>query len=184
MTTGHVFMAISLDGFVARQDHQLDWLMKQNTEGEEHGYDEFTASVDGIVMGSGSFKNVLTFGEWPYKKPVVVMSKSMTQANVPAELAGKVRVSALEPTALMQSLEKDGWSRAYVDGGKIVQSFIKCGLIDDFVLTIVPILIGDGKRLFGPIDGDIDLELISSTPFKSGMLQNKYRVAIGAEASK
>ena len=184
MTTGHVFMAMSLDGFVAREDHRLDWLMKQKTEGEEHGYAEFEASIDGIVMGSGSFKNVLTFGEWPYNKPVVVMSRSMTQANVPEELTSKVRVSSLEPVALMQSLEEDGWSRAYVDGGKIVQSFIRCGLIDDFVLTIVPILIGDGKRLFGPIDGDIDMELTSSTPFKSGMIQNRYRVVVGAEAGQ
>jgi dihydrofolate reductase len=183
MTTGHVFMAISLDGFVARKDDQIDWLTKQKTDPEEYGYAEFEASVDGIVMGSGSFKNVLTFGGWHYKKPVVVMSKTMSQADVPVELAGKVRVSALEPSELMQSLDEDGWSRAYVDGGKIVQSFINHGLIDDLNLTIVPVLIGDGKRLFGPIDADIDLELIGTKSFESGLIQSRYRVARGAEAN-
>jgi dihydrofolate reductase len=184
MTTGHVFMAISLDGFVARQDDQIDWLTKQKTDSDDVGYAEFEASVDGIIMGSGSFKNVLTFGGWHYKKPVVVMSKTMSQADIPERLEGKVSVSALEPTELMQSLKEDGWDRAYVDGGKIVQSFISSGLIADLNLTLVPILIGDGKRLFGPTDGDIDLELIRSTPFKSGLIQNLYRVATGAEASQ
>lgn len=182
MTTGHVFMAISLDGFVSRMDNKIDWLTKQDTEGEELGYEAFSASVDGIVMGSASFKNVLTFGEWPYKKRVMVMSKTMTQSDVPDELADKVQVTALEPAELMQLLEKEGWSRAYIDGGKIVQSFIQAGLIDDFNITIIPILIGEGKRLFGSIDTDIDLELISSTPFRSGLVQNQYRVA-GRDAS-
>ena len=94
MTTGHVFMAISLDGFVARQDNQIDWLTKQKTESEEHGYAEFEASVDGIIMGSGSYKNVLTFGGWHYKKPVVVMSKTMSQADIPKVGGQSSRVSS------------------------------------------------------------------------------------------
>lgn len=176
MTTGHVFIATSLDGFVARKDHQLDWLMKQNPDGEDHGYDDFTASVDGIVMGRGSYQNVLSFGDWPYSKPVVVMSKTLAQSDIPSELADKVCMTDLDPPELMQSLQKDGWSRAYIDGGKVVQSFVKCGLIEDFVLTIVPILIGDGRRLFGKVAGDIDLELIGVKYFKSGMVQTRYRV--------
>ena len=97
MTTGHVFIAMSLDGFVARADHQLDWLMKQNTEGEDHGFDAFMDGVDGLVVGRASYETVLTFGEWPYSKPVIVMSRSLLQGDVPAALAGKVEVSALEP---------------------------------------------------------------------------------------
>lgn len=177
MTTGHVFIATSLDGFVARKDHQLDWLMKQNTDGEDHGYDDFMAGVDGLVMGRGSYETVLAFGEWPYSKPVVVMSKTLSPSGIPAELADKVRLTELEPPELIQSLQEDGWRRAYVDGGKVVQSFIRCGLIEDFILTTVPILIGDGQRLFGAIDADIDLELISSKSFRSGLLQTRYRVA-------
>ncbi len=175
MTIGHVFMATSLDGFVARRDHSLDWLMKQNTEGEDQGYNDFIAGVDGIIMGRGSFQNVLTFDQWPYEKLVIVMSKSLTQDDVPKDLSGKVRVTTLEPKELMELLEAEGWKHAYVDGGKIVQSFIKAGLIEDITVTIIPILIGDGLRLFGEINGDIDLSLLESRSFQSGLVQNHYR---------
>ena len=76
--TGHVFLGVSLDGFVARLDHRLDWLTKHAATGEDHGYNAFMAGVDGIIMGSGSLRTVLTFGEWPYRKPVIVMSGSLT----------------------------------------------------------------------------------------------------------
>ena len=180
MTSGHVYIATSLDGFIARNNHQLDWLMKQPTQGEEHGYEAFMASVDGLVMGRGSYENLLTFGQWPYEKPVVVMSKTLSAADIPPALEGKVRLVDLDPPALMASLDEQGWSRAYVDGGRVVQSFIRCGLIEDLVLTTVPILIGEGLPLFGAIDGDIDLELIDTTAFKSGLVQTRYRIGKGA----
>lgn len=177
MTTGHVFIATSLDGFVARSDHQLDWLMKQDTAGEDHGFEEFMASVDGLVMGRGSYETVLGFDqEWPYAKPVIVLSRSLSQSDVPAALAEKVEVSALDPAALMVRLAKDGWSRVYVDGGRVVQSFIRLGLVESIVLTRVPILIGDGVPLFGEIERDIDLELLNSKSFGSGMVQSHYRL--------
>jgi hypothetical protein len=81
--TGHVFLGVSLDGFVARLDHRLDWLTKHAATGEDHGYDAFMAGVDGIIMGSGSLRTVLTFGEWPYRKPVIVMSGSLTPSAIP-----------------------------------------------------------------------------------------------------
>ena len=176
MTTGHVFIATSLDGCVARADHRLDWLTKQPTDGDDLGYDAFMDSVDGIVMGRGSYETVLSFGEWPYAKPVVVMSRTLSQADIPAELQGKVRLVDLDPPQLMASLHEDGWSRAHVDGGKVVQSFVRCGLIEDFVLTTIPVLIGEGIRLFGEIDMDVDLDLISVESFPSGLVQSRYRV--------
>ncbi len=176
MTTGHVFIATSVDGFVAREDHRIDWLTKQKTEGEEHGYNAFVATVDGIVMGRGSFENVLTFGDWPYTKPVIVMSRSMTAADLPSELAGKVELTAQAPAALMASLDARGWSRVYVDGGKVVQSFVRAGLIEDFHITTIPILIGQGLPLFGPLDADIDLDLLDTQAFPSGLVSRRYRV--------
>jgi dihydrofolate reductase len=176
MPTGHVFMATSLDGFVARKDHSLDWLMKQNTDGEDHGFDDFMASVDGLIMGSGSFKTVLAFESWPYQKPVIVMSHSLVENDIPAELESKVRLTQLSPQELILSLVKEGWKRAYVDGGKLVQSFIRAGLVQDMTITSVPVLIGEGVRLFGSIDDDIDLELIGSKSFNSGLVQNHYRL--------
>ncbi len=120
MTTGHVFMAMSLDGYIARADGGLDWLMKQRTDGEDHGYDAFMASVDGLVMGRGSFETVLSFEAWPYEKPVIVMSNTLGPDDIPDALRAKVCVTDQIPTALMESLSREGWRRAYVDGGKIV----------------------------------------------------------------
>ncbi|MCR9137312.1 MAG: dihydrofolate reductase family protein [Alphaproteobacteria bacterium] len=176
MTTGHVFMAMSIDGFVARQDHRLDWLMKQKTEGEDHGYDEFMASVDGLIMGSGSFRNVLTFGDWPYRKPVIVMSRSLTTGDIPLDVRDKVSITPLDPGGVMASLAKKGWRRAYVDGGLVVQSFLRAGLVGDMTITLIPILIGSGRRLFGQLDRDIDLELLASKSFPSGLVQTRYRI--------
>ena len=182
MTTGHVFIATSLDGFVARPDHRLDWLLKQDTAGEEHGYEAFMDRVDGIIMGRGSYQTVLGFGDWPYRKPVVVMSQTLTPSDVPEALVDKVQLTRLSPSALMQWLAEQGWSRAYVDGGKVVQSFIRCGLVDDIELSVAPVLIGEGIPLFGALEADIDLELLSSTPYPSGFVQSRYRIRRGDQA--
>ncbi|MGJ8584411.1 MAG: dihydrofolate reductase family protein [Marinosulfonomonas sp.] len=176
MTTGHMFMAMSLDGFITRPDDGLDWLMKQKTEGEDHGYDAFMASVDGLVMGSGSFRNALSFGAWPYEKPVVVLSQTLAQQDIPKDLQDKVRISRQSPQELMNSLSEQGWERAYIDGGKIIQSFLRDGLVVDMSITIVPILIGDGKRMFGALKTDLDLELLESNTFPSGLVNARYRV--------
>lgn len=174
MPTGHIFMAMSLDGFIARADGGLDWLMKQKTEGEDHGYDDFMASVDGLIMGRGSFEKVLTFDDWPYDKPVVVMSRTLTDAEIPGGLRNKVVLSTLEPKELMQELDRKGWQRAYVDGGKIIQSFLRAGLISDITVTHVPILIGEGLPLFGQLDRDVDLEHLETRSFASGLVGSKY----------
>ncbi|MBO6504121.1 MAG: dihydrofolate reductase family protein [Kordiimonadaceae bacterium] len=176
MITGHVMMAITLDGFVARKDHSIDWLIKQNTSGEDYGYDGFEAGIDVIVMGSGSFRTVLGFGEWPYKKPVVVLTSSMTTADIPANLQGKVELSNLPPTEIMALLENRGCKRVYVDGGAVVQSFLRDGLVLDMRITLVPILIGDGIRLFGNIAADIDLKLMHAKPYPSGLVSTLYEV--------
>jgi len=177
MTTGHVFIATSLDGFIARKDHALDWLPQEKIEGEDSGYEAFISSVDGLIMGRGTFEKVLTFGDWPYQKPVVVLSHILTQDSIPDELEGKVRISKLSPKEIMKTLAEEGWKHVYVDGGQIVQSFLKEGLIEDMVITLIPILIREGIRLFGKTDGDVNLKLVTSQAFpSSGMVQNHYKV--------
>ncbi|MEW7008658.1 dihydrofolate reductase family protein [Lentilitoribacter sp. EG35] len=179
--TGHVFIATSLDGFVARNtdnpETKLDWLMKQDTVGEDHGYDDFIESVDGLVMGRGSFETLLGFEGWPYGKPVIVVSQSLTKSDVPDELSDKVELVNLTPHEIMDMLDKRGWKRAYIDGGKLIQSFIQQGLIEDITLTRIPILIGSGISLFGDIDQDIDLELKSVKAFESGLVTSVYGFA-------
>ena len=176
MPTGHIFMAMSLDGFVAREDFGLDWLMKQKTDGEDHGYEAFMASVDGLVMGSGTFRTALTFAAWPYEKPVIVLSKALKTNDIPEKLRNKVRISDQTPGQVMASLSEQGWQRAYIDGGKIIQSFMRDGLIADMTVTIVPILIGAGKRMFGILDADIDLHLLETKSFPSGLVTTRYEV--------
>ena len=176
MPTGHIMMAMSLDGFVARPDHTLDWLDKQPSEGEDHGFDAFQNSVDVIVMGSGSFRTVLGFGEWPYAKPVVVLSRSMTQNDVPESIRGKVEIMAHEPAELMATFAERGFERVYVDGGAVIKSFMKAKLIADMKITIVPILIGEGIRIFDDAEGDTDLEMVSSEQFPSGLVDLVYKV--------
>lgn len=177
MTTGHVFIATSLDGFIARTDDALDWLTKQDTGTEDHGYDTFIASVDGLVMGRGSFRTVLGFDHWPYTKPVVVLSQSMTQNDIPKGLTGDITLTRETPRQIMTRLAAMGWSRAYIDGGLVVQSFLREGLIADMRVTVIPILLGQGKRLFGKLDADIDLHFVKTTPFPSGLVALDYKVA-------
>ncbi len=177
MIQGHVFIATSLDGYVARKNHQLDWLMKQNTSGEEHGYNTFIEGVDGLVMGRGSFETLLTSDDWPYSKPVIVMSQQLTEADIPPPLSDKVRLTDRSPGEVMNMLESEGWTHAYIDGGKIVQSFLRAGLINDMILTRIPILIGEGIPLFGALDGDIDLVHEGTQSFPSGLVTSHYRVA-------
>lgn len=183
MTTGHVFIATSLDGFIARNDNRLDWLEKQGDQEEDHGWEEFMAGVDGLVMGRRTYETVLSFGQWPYSKPVMLMSKTLDQDDVPRDLAEKVQITALDPPELMHQLGNEGWSRAYVDGGRVIQSFLRHGLISELVVTSVPVLIGEGIRLFGDLDRDVDLELLGSTPFESGLVQTRYRVIEGGSES-
>jgi dihydrofolate reductase len=177
MTTGHMFMAMSLDGFVAREDSNLDWLMKQKTEGEDHGYEAFMASVDGLVMGSGSFRTVLSFDAWPYDKPVVVLSRTLTTEDIPSELRDKVSITTQEPQQVLASLAEQGWKRAYIDGGKIIQSFMRERQIVDMTVTIVPILLGSGKRMFGSLSADIDLQLLEVKQFPSGLISTQYKMS-------
>lgn len=176
MPTGHIMMAMSLDGFVARPDHRLDWLEKQPTADEDHRFVAFQDSVDVIVMGSGSYRTVLGFGAWPYAKPVVVLSRTMNADDIPEDLRGKVEVSDLAPEDLMTNFEARGFNRVYVDGGAIIRSFLKAGLVEDMRITLVPILIGEGIRIFGETESDVDLELVSFSSFPSGLVDLDYRL--------
>ncbi|MBX9457082.1 MAG: dihydrofolate reductase family protein [Rhizobium sp.] len=177
MTTGHVFIATSLDGFIARPDGSIDWLPGLESDpGENYGYDDFLATVDGLVMGRGAFEKVLEFGEWPYPKPVIVLTRSLDGSTLRADLRDKVEFSALTPRELMDSLGARGWNRVYVDGGKIIQAFLREGLIADMVVTRVPVLIGDGLPLFGAIGRDIRLTHRETRGYPSGLVQSRYTV--------
>jgi dihydrofolate reductase len=176
MTTGHVFIATSLDGYISRLDGDTSWLSGASTDGEDHGYERFIASVDAIVMGSGTFEKVLTFDEWPYRKHVIVMSQSLRSDTIPAALSRKVHITSDAPKATLEKMSKQGWRRAYIDGGQVIQSFLRAGLIDDIIVTRVPLLLGNGRPLFGPLHRDVKLDHVETTAFPSGLVQSRYRV--------
>ncbi|MBX3033529.1 MAG: dihydrofolate reductase [Bdellovibrionaceae bacterium] len=176
MITGHVFIAASLDGFIARQDGDIEWLISRDDPAEDHGYPRFIADIDAIVMGRGSYEKVRTFEPWPYSKPVLVLSKQLATSTVPEALQGRVRFSDLSAQEAMALLEKEGCRRVYVDGGQIIQSFLREGLIEDLLITHIPVLLGAGRPLFGALDGDISLTHVSTKSFPSGLVQSHYRV--------
>jgi dihydrofolate reductase len=170
-----VFVGVSVDGFMARLDGALDFLPAGG--GEPHGYDEFMASVDALVIGRGTYETVLGFDAWPYgDKPVFVLS---THA-LPAPPAGAVFEHLHgTPTEVVAQLDARGFKHAYVDGGITIQGFLREGLIQRLIVTRVPVLIGTGIPLFGPVAGDIALKHVATRAYASGLVQSEYEI-IGA----
>lgn len=171
------FIATSLDGFIARKDGNLDWLPGAETSDEDYGYAEYTATVDVLVMGRKTFKKVLTFGEWPYSgMRVVVLSTSLTKNETPEALTNEVEIHPGPVGELMTYLESSGSSSVYVDGGKVIQNFLKEGLLSQITIATIPVLIGSGIPLFGDSGRDIKLEHLKTKSFESGIVQSTYRV--------
>jgi dihydrofolate reductase len=176
MPSGHVFIGTSLDGFIARSDGSLDWLILPEHKDEDHGYAAFIRDIDAIVMGRGSYEAVLGFDAWPYDKPVLVLSRQLAGTEPPDALRGKVSFADLAPRAAMEHLGRQGATRVYVDGGQIVQAFLRDGLIADMVISHVPVLIGEGRSLFGATGGDIAFLHEETRSFPSGLVQSRYRL--------
>lgn len=173
-----VFIGTSLDGFIARKNGEIDWLTGdgQTTGSEDYGYQEFFASVDTLVMGRNTYELALTFPEWPYAgKKVVVLSSS--SPPIPDKLAEDVTLMSGSPAELMPRLLEKGARHVYVDGGKTIQGFLNAGLIDELTITRLPILIGEGVPLFGPLPHDLKLEHLQTKVYENGFVQSKYRVA-------
>lgn len=173
-----VFIATSVDGFIARDDGSIDWLMKANalaTPGEDCGFKAFMSTVDALIMGRHSYEKVLTFDPWPYDDlPVVVMSSQ--QLVIPHHLQDRVTWSSETPTELVQRLTQRGLNHLYIDGGVTIQRFLKENLISELTMTLIPVLIGSGRTLFGSLPEDIELHLIQSTSYDGGFVQLAYKV--------
>jgi dihydrofolate reductase len=172
--SGHVFIGMSVDGMIARANDDLDWLTGgaagEADDPNESGFNEFMASVDHMVMGRSTYDIVLSFGEWFYgDTPVFVLSTTL-QTDDP-----RIRIvrSLDEATAM---LDDDGARNVYVDGGRTVRTFLAAGLIRTLTLTRVPVLIGEGKPLFGALPADVRLQLDDVKSFKGGAGQTRYTV--------
>ncbi len=179
MTTKNcVFIATSVDGFIARKDGAIDWLNAANetvTPGEDCGYSAFIADIDVLVMGRNSYEVVLSFGAWPYGDlPVIVLSRS--PIVFPDHVPNTVTHSSEAPATLCQRLATEGAHRLYIDGGVTIQRFLNAGLIDEITVTQIPILLGEGLPLFGELPTDVHLEHQTTLSYPFGFVQTKYKV--------
>ncbi len=174
-----VFIATSLDGFIARPDGDVDWLMRPEYEEANRiglTYEEFISTVDAIVMGSHTYEKVLTFDEWYYEgtEVVVLTTRNLTP---PEHLAGKVRFLSGEPSEVVEKLAAEGKKHLYIDGGITIRRFLNEGLIDELTITVVPVLLGDGIPLFaGGGTREHRLEPIAIHSVSSGVFQKRFRV--------
>ena len=171
--TVSVFVGTSVDGFIARPNDDLDFLPEGG--GEPHGYNEFMASVDALVIGRKTFEKVLTFEAWPYgdKRVVVLSSRPL---DLSAVVGGVVEQMAGTPAGIVSQLAATGAHHLYVDGGITIQRFLRAGLIQRLIITRVPVLIGDGVPLFGSLPRDIRLNHIATRHYPSGLVQSEYHV--------
>ena len=169
-----VFIGTSVDGFIARPNGDLDFLPPGG--GEPHGYDEFMATVDALVIGRKTFETVLAFSTWPYgEKPVFVLS---TRPLGAAPLGAVVEHMCGDPTEIVSQLAARGIQHVYVDGGITIQGFLRAGLIQRLIITRVPVLIGEGVPLFGTLPRDMRLTHIATRHYPSGLVQSEYDVAV------
>jgi dihydrofolate reductase len=176
---GVVFIATSVDGFIARNDDDIGWLTEPDStishmaeigDGSAGDYDEMRKRVDHLVMGRGTYEKVLTFDAWPFDNiPVVVLSTSLRQD-------ADTRVAVVRSVAeCVQLLDERRTTGVYVDGGKTIQAFLDADLIDEITITRAPVLIGSGIPLFGSIQSDVRLSL-QAVAAKEGYLHARYEV--------
>jgi dihydrofolate reductase len=171
--TVSIFIGTSLDGFIARPNGALDFLPVDG--GEPHGYNEFIASVDALVIGRNTFETVLAFPEWPYgKKRVVVLSSRPIDFS--AVRGGVVEQMSGAPAEIVAKLATTGAHHLYVDGGLTIQRFLRAGLVQRLIITRVPVLIGEGIPLFGTVPHDIRLRHVSTQNYSGGLVKSEYEV--------
>jgi dihydrofolate reductase len=173
-----VYIATSVDGFIARNDGGLDWLNEANAtvpDGEDCGFRAFMDSVDALIMGRRTYEQVRSFDEWPYgKTPVVVLS--LNSISLPPMVPDTVSHSSEPLRDLLKRLSGEGAEHVYVDGGTTIQGFLSEGLVDEITVTVIPVVLGGGIPLFGSMENDIKLTHVRTTVFDFGFVQTTYSV--------
>jgi dihydrofolate reductase len=166
-----VFIATSLDGFIARLDGGIDWLSIVERPGEDYGYRAFFDTIDAVVVGRSTWEVARGFSPWPYegKRVVVFTRRALDAAHGEEAHAGT-------PDELVDRLSREGLQRAYVDGGAVIRQFLAAGLVDDLTISVVPIVLGGGLPLFDAIGRELRLDLVQSRAFESGLVRSEYGV--------
>lgn len=168
-----VYIATSLDGFIARKDGNIDWLMESpNPDNSDYGFSSFMDRIDGILMGRSTFETVSGFGQWPYTKPVFVLSSSMKE--MPAGFEEKASLISGDLGGIIELLSKKGIENIYVDGGKTIRSFLEQDLIDELIITRFPTLLGSGIPLFGEMKNEIKFRLVNTEILNEDLVKSTY----------
>lgn len=175
---GCIFLGLSVDGFIARPDDDLSWLTSRGQAAGDAGFTPFMESIDALLMGRRTYEGIADLAEWPYLgRPVHVLSSTLD-----AGADSRIRVPPDFNDAL-QALTDAGYKRVYVDGGQTARTFLSAGLISEMTLSQVPVLIGQGATLFGPLTADISLEHVRTDVMNGGMIQTKYLVLSAPDVS-
>lgn len=174
-----VFIAASVDGFIARTDGDIEWLHRPEYEVTELNgvtYEAFIATVDALVMGRKALEKVLSFPEWPYEgTPVIALAHQSFE--LPADLKGKVEVVSQDVTALVAELAERGMKHLYIDGGQTIQAFLEAGLINELIITRIPVVLGQGIPLFSQVGSEHELRHIGTYASDNGFVQSRYGVS-------
>ena len=173
-SSNKVFIATSLDGFIADKNGGIDWLHSiPNPEGNDMGYSEFMSQIDAIVMGRSTFDTVCGFDiDWPYSKPVFVLSNSMS--DIPEKYKEKAELVKGSLVEIVQNLHAKELKTLYIDGGKTIQSFLRQELIDEIIITIIPVLLGGGIPLFSELPKLQKFQCVESKIYLDRIVQNRF----------
>ncbi len=169
----YVYIATSLDGYIATRDGGIDWLHEiPNPSNSDYGYSEFMIKIDALLMGRNSYEKVRTFNEWPYEKKVFVLSSTLNE--VPAELSDKVAIVSGSLEEVLVDINSMGFKHLYIDGGQVIQSFLAADLIDELIITRVPILLGDGIPLFGFLEESLKFKHKTTEVYDNALVKSHY----------
>jgi dihydrofolate reductase len=169
----YVYIAASIDGYIATIDGGIEWLHEQpNPEQSDYGYSEFMNNIDALVMGRNTFEKIQTFGEWPYQKKVFVLSNALKE--IPEELVGKIEIISGSVKEVIASLNVAGFKNLYIDGGKTIQEFLNQDLIDELIITRIPILLGKGIPLFGELNEPLRFTHKNTKVYDSALVKSHF----------
>ena len=169
----YVYIATSIDGYIATRDGDVEWLHElPNPNNNDYGYSEFMANIDALIMGRHTFEKVRTFGKWHYEKKVFVLSSVLTE--VPNELIGKVEFISGPLKDILASVNSQGFNNLYIDGGLVIQSFLAEDLIDELIITRIPILLGGGIPLFGELNKPLRFVHRSTEVYDNALVKSHY----------
>jgi dihydrofolate reductase len=170
-----VFIATSIDGYIADKNGGIEWLHSiPNPDNKDMGYVEFTNRIDALVMGRTTFETVMGFDvPWPYTKPVFVLSNKLKE--IPESHKEKAFLVKGTLTQILDQIHENGYERLYIDGGATISNFLKADLIDEMIITIIPILLGGGSSLFAELPKELIFELLGTKTFLNQITQNHYK---------